>query len=431
MFAAINAGVAESRGSSRSRARRSAGRVRAPQQSRPADGGADRGHAGAGHQRHGRDDRGGGPPGRRRTTGSCAAWACSCGPRPARTRATRGCRAPMPGTAYRTFELVGDHWGMGMAAQGVGQWEGARGGGESEKWLMRSVEHLELVGAQQDVRSIRVHARRAAGARRRGGRARAAARGHALAAGEDMDVAQAHLGHRAHRLGRGRPCRGGGQRRGRHRPHRHRADPRPAGADPVPRRRRRRAPARTAPSGVDDGLPVARAVELLRLARTGARACPTCPCSARSPWGRRARGLPGRRGRGPSSCGPSACGSGPTSPCSSSSGSARGSADVLADTDRRDAELALWRTRTAAEAADAHRRAHHRPRLMLVQLADRHADDGGDAMDFLVSTMNDAPGYRVTDGARRGDRADRAGAQRRRADRCRASRRSSAGSSRG
>ena len=33
--------------------------------------------------------------------------------------------------AYRAFELVGDHWGMGMAAQGVGQWEGARGGSDA------------------------------------------------------------------------------------------------------------------------------------------------------------------------------------------------------------------------------------------------------------------------------------------------------------
>ena len=33
--------------------------------------------------------------------------------------------------AYRQFESIGDHWGMGMAAQGVGQWESARGGADA------------------------------------------------------------------------------------------------------------------------------------------------------------------------------------------------------------------------------------------------------------------------------------------------------------
>ena len=45
---------------------------------------------------------------------------------------------------------------MGMAAQGIGQWESARTGGDSERWLSESLEHLELVGAMQDVRSLRV-----------------------------------------------------------------------------------------------------------------------------------------------------------------------------------------------------------------------------------------------------------------------------------
>ena len=39
--------------------------------------------------------------------------------------------------AYRAFQSIGDHWGMGMAAQGVGQWQSARGGGDAEEWLMR------------------------------------------------------------------------------------------------------------------------------------------------------------------------------------------------------------------------------------------------------------------------------------------------------
>ncbi|MEZ0447588.1 BTAD domain-containing putative transcriptional regulator [Cellulomonas sp. ICMP 17802] len=58
--------------------------------------------------------------------------------------------------AYRQFEAIGDHWGMGMAAQGVGQWESARGSDDAQEWLVRGLRHLELVGAMQDVRSIRV-----------------------------------------------------------------------------------------------------------------------------------------------------------------------------------------------------------------------------------------------------------------------------------
>ncbi|MGY4645004.1 BTAD domain-containing putative transcriptional regulator [Cellulomonas sp. URHB0016] len=58
--------------------------------------------------------------------------------------------------AYARFESIGDHWGMGMAAQGVGQWDGSRGLEDSALWLRRGVEHLELVGAMQDARSARV-----------------------------------------------------------------------------------------------------------------------------------------------------------------------------------------------------------------------------------------------------------------------------------
>ncbi len=58
--------------------------------------------------------------------------------------------------AYQQFESIGDHWGMGMAAQGVGQWESMHGGADAQEWLVRGLRHLEVVGAMQDVRSIRV-----------------------------------------------------------------------------------------------------------------------------------------------------------------------------------------------------------------------------------------------------------------------------------
>lgn len=58
--------------------------------------------------------------------------------------------------AYRCFEAAGDHWGMGMAAQGVGNSPAARADGTSVEWLRRSVRHMELIGAAQDARSVRV-----------------------------------------------------------------------------------------------------------------------------------------------------------------------------------------------------------------------------------------------------------------------------------
>ncbi|GEL94017.1 AfsR/SARP family transcriptional regulator [Cellulomonas composti] len=58
--------------------------------------------------------------------------------------------------AYRVFEEVGDHWGMGMAAQGVAQWSASRGDPGAAEWVRRGVHHLELVGAVQDARSLRV-----------------------------------------------------------------------------------------------------------------------------------------------------------------------------------------------------------------------------------------------------------------------------------
>lgn len=59
--------------------------------------------------------------------------------------------------AYRRFEEAGDHWGMGMAAQGLGQWiGGGLGSPESATWLQLGVHHLELIGAFGDARGIRV-----------------------------------------------------------------------------------------------------------------------------------------------------------------------------------------------------------------------------------------------------------------------------------
>jgi hypothetical protein len=56
--------------------------------------------------------------------------------------------------AYRRFEAVGDHWGMGMAAHAAGQATGP--GPRVDEWLRRSERHWELVGAARDARSTRV-----------------------------------------------------------------------------------------------------------------------------------------------------------------------------------------------------------------------------------------------------------------------------------
>ncbi|MGC4769101.1 AfsR/SARP family transcriptional regulator [Micromonospora sp. DT44] len=58
--------------------------------------------------------------------------------------------------AYHRFELAGDHWGMAMAAGAVGQFLLPGREGRSAEWLARSVRHMEMIGAQQDARSIRV-----------------------------------------------------------------------------------------------------------------------------------------------------------------------------------------------------------------------------------------------------------------------------------
>ncbi|MBT0993827.1 transcriptional regulator [Cellulomonas sp. DKR-3] len=58
--------------------------------------------------------------------------------------------------AFALFERVGDHWGMGMAAQGVAQWSATAAAPDAVAWLERGIEHLELVGAAQDARRLRV-----------------------------------------------------------------------------------------------------------------------------------------------------------------------------------------------------------------------------------------------------------------------------------
>ena len=59
-------------------------------------------------------------------------------------------------SAYRRFESVGDHWGMGMAAQAAGYSHHPGPDAQAGEWLRRGERHLELVGAAQDARSIRV-----------------------------------------------------------------------------------------------------------------------------------------------------------------------------------------------------------------------------------------------------------------------------------
>ncbi|MER7279147.1 BTAD domain-containing putative transcriptional regulator [Dactylosporangium sp. NPDC000244] len=57
--------------------------------------------------------------------------------------------------AYRRFEAVGDHWGMGMAAHAAGHALNAGPGARTDEWLRRSERHLDLIGAAQDARSAR------------------------------------------------------------------------------------------------------------------------------------------------------------------------------------------------------------------------------------------------------------------------------------
>ncbi|WP_327007768.1 transcriptional regulator [Dactylosporangium sp. NBC_01737] len=54
--------------------------------------------------------------------------------------------------AYQRFEEVGDHWGMGTSAQIIG----GRGGPDAHEWLRHSERHMDLLGAAEDLSSIRI-----------------------------------------------------------------------------------------------------------------------------------------------------------------------------------------------------------------------------------------------------------------------------------
>ncbi|MEU0548682.1 BTAD domain-containing putative transcriptional regulator [Micromonospora sp. NPDC005979] len=58
--------------------------------------------------------------------------------------------------AYHRFEAAGDHWGMAMAAGAVGQFLLPGREERSAEWLTLSLRHMEMIGAQQDARSVRV-----------------------------------------------------------------------------------------------------------------------------------------------------------------------------------------------------------------------------------------------------------------------------------
>ncbi|MGC4747411.1 BTAD domain-containing putative transcriptional regulator [Micromonospora sp. DT201] len=96
--------------------------------------------------------------------------------------------------AYHRFEVVGDHWGMAVAAQAAGHFFAPRGDARSTDWLARSVRHMDLLGATQDARSVRVmldvQLALAGDPEAEGRLGETAAPGHA----ELTDVAQARLG---------------------------------------------------------------------------------------------------------------------------------------------------------------------------------------------------------------------------------------------
>ncbi|MEU1753584.1 BTAD domain-containing putative transcriptional regulator [Micromonospora matsumotoense] len=96
--------------------------------------------------------------------------------------------------AYHRFEAAGDHWGMAMAAQAVGHGLTAHEGSRAIEWLACGVHHMELIGATQDARGVRVLldvqlalAGDTAAERRLGETA-------VPGQGEELDTAQASLG---------------------------------------------------------------------------------------------------------------------------------------------------------------------------------------------------------------------------------------------
>ena len=97
--------------------------------------------------------------------------------------------------SYDLFERAGNVWGMGMAAQAIGQWTLGRPDGSGEEWLARGMRLLEQVGAYEDAHGAHVAllAHRAAG----GDDEARAALDEMLTSGARLpagDAAQAHLG---------------------------------------------------------------------------------------------------------------------------------------------------------------------------------------------------------------------------------------------
>jgi hypothetical protein len=58
--------------------------------------------------------------------------------------------------AYRGFEVAGDQWMMGLAAQGVANRLSTSGLAGAEEWMRRAAAHLSIVGAEEDARSLQV-----------------------------------------------------------------------------------------------------------------------------------------------------------------------------------------------------------------------------------------------------------------------------------
>ena len=274
---------------------------------------------------------------------------------PGERRRPDACPATTPREAYRAFEAIGDHWGMGMAAQGVGQWEGARGGARRRGVAGPQRRHLELVGATQDVRSIRVLLDVQRALAGDDGRGRAAARGRRRPPQvDDIDAAQAHLGLAHVAWQAGRVDEAIDARRGRDRAGRRRA----RSAMPQARVVFRVAAAVAPPAG-RRRCPAEHATRRRRPRRRAARpaaadALPrpaTCPCSARTRSAcAELAALPRARRRAPASCGRSACGSAPTSCMLFQLRPGRLAAGRSATTPRREALLAPVRTALRAGA---------------------------------------------------------------------------------
>lgn len=59
-------------------------------------------------------------------------------------------------TAYAFFESTGDHWGMGISAQALSQWEDGFDAERSDEWLARAIGHFDRMGAVNDARTLLV-----------------------------------------------------------------------------------------------------------------------------------------------------------------------------------------------------------------------------------------------------------------------------------